>query len=235
MGLAKLLYLIVHSQLWHHHYLTHSSRIGASYRTFLKEDLDSFSFPDPKTLSPSQWQRIRRLASKLRGQKHKPWEEIDELVFELYGLSTHDVTVIGDTVRFGAPYRLARLPAERSPKRQDVDAFCQYLVDMVQPFVEGPRSALYAAEVIGQSEGAKSPWRFVSLTRQEAPVEVSNPFLSSVMQEANRTAASRVIMVLPQGGLFIGLLNQLRFWSLSRARMCGLHIVRQHLSVFRPR
>jgi hypothetical protein len=53
------------------------------------------------------------------------------------------------------------------------------------------------------------------------------------MREANRAAASRVIMVLPQGGLLIGLLNQLRFWSQSRARLCGLHIVRQHLGAFR--
>ena len=235
MGLAQLLYLIVHSQLWHHHYLTHSSRIGASYRTFLKQDLDRFSFPNPNALTPSQWHRISLLASELRDHDQKPWKELDELVFELYGLNSHDVTVIGDTVRFGAPYRSARLPAERPPKRLDVDTFCQYLVDMVQPFVKGPHSELYATEVIGPSEGWQSPWRFISLTRHRDPGEVSSAVLSSVMQEANRTAASRVVMVLPQGGLFIGLLNQLRFWSESRARMCGLHIIRQHLSVFRRR
>ena len=234
-GLAQLLYLIVHSQLWHHHYLTHSSRIGASYRTFLKQDLDRFSFPHPNILTPSQWHRVSLLASELRSHGQKPWEDVDELVFELYGLNSHDVTVIGDTVRFGAPYRSARLPAERPPQRLDVDTFCQYLVDMVQPFVKDPHSDLYAAEVIGPSEGWQSPWRFIRLTRHKDPVEVSSTVLSSVMQEANRTAASRVVMVLPQGGLFIGLLNQLRFWSESRARMCGLHIIRQHLSVFRRR
>ncbi|MCY4383625.1 MAG: N-6 DNA methylase [Nitrospinae bacterium] len=231
-GLAQLLYLILHSQLWHHHYLTHSSRIGASYRTFLKEDLDSFSFPNPKTLTASKWHRVNRLAEELRSDKNKPWEAIDELVFELYGLNSHDMNVISDTVRFGAPYRSARLPAERPPQRSDVDAFCWYLVDMVQPFVKETCTELYAAEVIEQSEAW--PWRFVTLTAHRAPVDISREFLSSVMQEANRTAASRIVMVLPQGGLFIGLLNQLRFWSQSRARLCGLHIVRQHLSAFRP-
>ena len=234
-GLAQLLYLVLHSQLWHHHYLTHSSRIGASYRTFLKEDLDGFSFPNPKTLTASQWHRVNRLAEELRGDDNKPWEAIDELVFDLYGLNSHDVTVVSDTVRFGAPYRSARLPAERPPQRADVDAFCWYLVDMVQPFVKGARAELYAAEVIGQSEARTSPWRFVSLTPHRASLDISRAFLSSVMQEANRTAASRIVMVLPQGGLFIGLLNQLRFWSQSRARLCGLHIVRQHLSAFKRR
>ena len=64
-------------------------------------------------------------------------------------------------------------------------------------------------------------------------MEISPVLLTRVMQEANRTAASRVIMALPQGGMLIGLLNQLRFWSQSRARLCGLHIVRQHLGMFR--
>lgn len=234
-GLAQLLYLVVHSQLWHHHYLTHSSRIGASYRTFLKEDLDGFSFPNPKTLTSSQWHRVNRLAEKLLGDDHKPWEEIDKLVFDLYGLNTHDATVIIDTVRFGAPYRLARLPAEQPPKPSDVDAFCRYLVDMVKPFVGGADAELSALEVIEHSDAEKLPWRFVSLTPYRTPVEISREFLSSAMQEANHTAASRIIIVLPQGGLFIGLLNQLRFWSQSRARLCGLHIIRQHLSAFRRR
>ena len=235
IGLAQLLYLVVHSQLWHYHYLTHSSRIGASYRTFLKEDLDGFPFPNPKTLTPSQWHHVNRLAEELLDDDHKPWEEIDELVFDLYGLNSHDVAIIGDTVRFGAPYRSERLPAEQPPQRLDVDAFCRYLVDMVQPFVKGPRAKLYADEVSSQNEGWLSPWRFVSLIPHKAPVEISPAFLSSAMQEANRTAASRIIIVLPQGGLFIGLLNQLRFWNQSRARMCGLHIIRQHLGAFRRR
>ena len=234
VGLAKLLYLLVHSLLWHHHYLTHSSRIGASYRTFLKEDLDKFFFPDPDTLTRSQWQRVNTLATELRVRMHKPWDKIDNLVFELYQLNAHDVAVISDTVRFGTPFQSARLPAEQPAEQADVDAFCRYLVDMVQPFVKGSDAALYAREIGIHNRRWSLPWRFVSLTRDNEPVEVSSAFLANVMQEANRTAASRVVMVLPGGGLFIGLLNQLRFWSQSRARMCGVHIIRQHLSAFRP-
>lgn len=231
--LARLLFLIVHSQLWRHHYLTHSSRIGASYRTLLKEDLDGFPIPDPKFLTSSQWRSVDRLAKELRGHDFKSWREVDELAFDLYGLNAHDATVIGDTVRFGAPYRSARLPAERPPEQADVDAFCRYLVDMVQPFATGTKRELRSAEPSAHSETTLSPWRFISLTPYRTPVEIPPSFLLDVMQEANRTAASRILMVLPQGGLFIGLLNQLRFWSQSRARLCGLHIIRQHLSAFR--
>lgn len=234
-GLAQLLYLVVHSQLWHHHYLTHSSRIGASYRTFLKEDLDNFPLPDPKTLTATQWRRIDRLAKRLCGGDNDPWEELDDLIFDLYGLNAHDAATIRDTVRFGAPYRSARLPAERPPQKSDVEAFCRYLADMVQPFAKNLGEDLQSAEV-GSQEGAQlSPWRFIVLAPRSRPEGVPQGLFANAIQEANRTAASRILLVLPQGGLFIGLLNQLRFWSKSRARLCGLHIIRQHLSAFRHR
>ena len=232
-GLARLLYLVVHSRLWRHHYFTHSSRIGASFRTFLKEDLDGFPFPNPKTLTSFQWRRVDRLAQELPGNDFNVRKEVDKLVLDFYGLNAHDATVISDTVRFGAPYQSARLPAEKPPQRNDVEAFCRYLVNMIQPFVKGLGAELCAAEPGGQTETTLAPWRFISLTPQNSQVEIPPSFLLDVMQEANRTAASRILMVLPQGGLFIGLLNQLRFWSQSRARLCGLHIVRQHLSAFR--
>ena len=234
LGLANLLYLLVHSKLWLYRYLTHSSRIGASYRTFLKEDLDKFFLPDPDTVTRSQWQGINTVATELRERRHKPLDKVDNLVFELYQLSSHDVAIISDTVRFGTPFQSARLRAEQPPARSDLDAFCQYLEDMVQPFVKGLNVVLCAREIDIRNGRCDLPWRFISLTQDDEPVEASSTFLSTVMQEANRTAASRVIMILPEGGLFIGLLNQLRFWSQSRARMCGVHIIRQHLSALRP-
>jgi len=106
---------------------------------------------------------------------------------------------------------------------------------MVQPFIRGPNRLLQVFPLELTPKVWNSPWRFVSATLKGMEVAVSAEFLSDVMREANRTAASRVVVVLPQGGLLVGLLNQLRFWSLSRARLCGLHIVRQQLEAFRPR
>ena len=53
------------------------------------------------------------------------------------------------------------------------------------------------------------------------------------MQEANRTSASRIVVNAPGGkGLLLGLLNQKRWWTISRARLCGQHLLREHLGVF---
>ena len=233
--LARLLYLVVHSVVWNHHYLTHSSRIGASYRTFLKQDLDNFFFPDPQTLTDEQWSNVRCLTQKLLHGTQRPWTEIDELVFDLYGLNSHDLIVIKDTLRFGAPYRSARVPAEKPPEDQQVMEFCQYLVEMVQPFVRFSLTQLFATETTSHDEPLSLPWRFISFSPHRTPATLPTELLAHVIQEANRTASSRIIVVAPKGGLIIGLLNQARFWSLSRARLCGLHIVRQHLGAFQLR
>jgi type I restriction-modification system DNA methylase subunit len=229
-NLARVLYLIIHSSLWQHYYLTHSSRIGASYRTILKEELAAFPFIDITKMTSDQTQRAIDLTKRMLSNDPKPWNEIDRLVFELYGLGSHDVTTVRDTVRFGSPYRSAREPAARPPSQSDCDQFCGYLEAMLRPFVKGNGRKLHVTPVAPEPAAS---WRFIKLTPSNAAVDTSPALLSKIMREANRTAASRVIMVLPQGGLLVGLLNQLRFWSLSRARLSGLHIVRQHLGALR--
>ncbi|MCK1477913.1 N-6 DNA methylase [Bradyrhizobium sp. 197] len=233
--LARLLYLVVHSELWQHFYLTHSSRLGASYRTILKEELDRFPFLEPSALGTSERQQIRTLSSQLMANQVKPWEKIDQLIFSLYGLSAHDIDVVRDTVQFGLPYKSARDPAALPPDKNDCDRFCRYLHGMLQPFVQPTIGELRIEPLNELTDTWMPSWRFITLAPAHAASDVSSTLVSKVMREANRTAASRVIMVLPQQGLLIGLLNQRRFWSKSRARLCGLHIVRQHLRAFRHR
>lgn len=235
--LARLLYLVVHSELWQHYSLTHSSRIGASYRTILKEELDGFPFVEPFSLTPSQKHQVRALSTQLASDGVKPWDKIDHLIFALYGLSEHDVDVVRDTIQFGAPYRSSRDPAALPPDRSDCEQFCRYLQDMLQPFVESTVGHQLRIETLDAPAGTwMHSWKFITLGAADVASNVSSAVVPKVMREANRTAASRVIMVLPQQhGLLVGLLNQRRFWSKSRARLCGLHIIRQHLGAIRPR
>lgn len=231
--LAPLLYLAMHSLLWQHFFLTNSSRIGASYRTILKEDLDAFPFPDPGKLTAAQKRKIATLAEELETAVTKPWDEIDDFIFGLYGLSKHDATVVRDTVKFGAPYRSVRQPAERPPEPDEAKAFGIYLSEMVQPFLKAGTRQLNSWPVALAAGTWNPPWRFLVLAAATKEIQVSPTLLARLMQEASRTAASRVIMELPDGGLLLGLLNQRRFWTHSRARLCGVHIIRQHLAALR--
>ena len=76
----------------------------------------------------------------------------------------------------------------------------------------------------------QQPWCFVTLLLEGDSWTPTPKLISSLMAEASRSAASRVVMRLPEGGLIIGLVNKRRFWTRSRAQLCTLHIAREHLA-----
>ena len=232
--LVSLIYLAVHSVLYQHFCLMTSSRHGASFRTIVKEDLEAFPFPDPSRLTAPKKRRIIELAKELETSKTKPWEEIDAFIFDLYGLDDDDAMVVRDTVAFCGPYRSVRAPSEQPAESGDLEVFRAYLEDMLQPlFKVADQKCVVAVlpKVFGTDEWIPS-WRFVSITLVGDELPDVSKSLKKFMGEANKTGASRIVLQLPSGGLVVGILNQRRFWTRSRARLCSLHIEQHHLDAF---
>jgi N-6 DNA Methylase len=230
--LTCTLYLVTHSSLFQHFCLVHSSRIGASYRTFIKEDLDAFPFPHPSQLSVAQRSWILALADALESPNKHPWDEIDDFIFDLYGLDEYDATVVRDTVTFGGPYRGVREPAQRPAEPADLEVFRAYLEGMLQPLFEvTSQKVTVKVEPFGADQ-LLPPWRFVTISLAGDRLPDLKDLLSRLMAEANKTGASRIVLRIPKGGLVVGILNQRRFWTRSRARLCSLYIEQQHLDAF---
>lgn len=230
--LVSLLYLITHSLLFQYYCLMVSSRIGAERRTFIKVDLESFPFPAPEKLTSEKKRSIVDLANRLETQATKPWERIDNLVFDLYGLDDDDATVVRDTLEVGAPYKGARGPAEQPARPSEAELFRSYLEEMLQPSFEivGQRLCVTLMPV---AKGEWEPsWRFLSIAIHGDTLPVTDSLIGNLMEEANKAAASRVVMRVPEGGLVLGILNQRRFWTQSRARLCGVYLLRHHLDAF---
>ena len=54
--------------------------------------------------------------------------------------------------------------------------------------------------------------------------------MQKAMEAANRRGCSRIIVHAPKkSGLLLGLLNQRRWWTATRARLCAQHIIRERL------
>lgn len=229
---TAFLYLAIHSSLFQHFCLMTSSRQGASFRTILKEDLDRFPFPDPAGLPPAMRARIMKLAEALSNDHTVAWEDLDALVFELYGLDQHDATVVTDTAALGGPYRSVRERAEHPVTAEDIAQFCSYLEEMLQPLFKLTGQGI-SVRAVGQDVGWDLPaWQFVELCFSSEPNLNWKGFVSKLIGEANKTGASRVVVRIPKGGLLIGILNQRRFWTRSRAWLCSLHIEQNHLDAF---
>jgi N-6 DNA Methylase len=230
--IASALYLAVHSSLYQYFCLMRSSSQGASYRIFLKEDLEAFPFPDPRALPEAQRRRVLELAKALEVDTRKPWTEIDNFIFSLYGLDEDDAGVVRDTVAFCGPYQSVRDRAEEPVPSVELKTFCRYLEDMLQPlFGVANQTVVVRPQQQDTSEWSPS-WRFVSVTMQGVEFPKMQELLARLMMEANKTGASRVTLRVPGGGLVVGILNQRRFWTSSRARLCSLHIERHHMSAF---
>jgi hypothetical protein len=229
--IVSTLYLVVHSSLYQHFCLMKSSRQGASFRTILKEDLDGFPFPDPTHLRAPQKRQLLALVRALESLSTKPWGEIDNFVFGLYGLDEHDSSVVRDTVKYCGPYRSVRALAEQPTSADDLEIFRKYLQDMLQPLfsVTNQRVEISVHPPISEWN---DPWRFLSLSLAGDQVPDLQELLRRLMEEANRTAASRIVFRIPKGGLILGVINQCRFWTRSRARLCSLHIEQHHMDAF---
>jgi hypothetical protein len=230
--LTAALFLAVHSSLYQHFCLMKSSSHGASFRIFLKEDLEAFPFPDPRKLSSSQKQELLGLVESLQKDANKPWKQIDDFMFALYGLDKDDAEVVRDTVAFHGPYRSLRDNAERPVSIEEMEEFRQYLQGMLRPLFDITQQTI-TVEIreIGVDHLIPS-WQFFSILLAGDSLGQIHKLLGRLMVEANITAASRIVLRVPGGGLIIGILNQRRFWTRSRARLCSLHIEQYHLDAF---
>jgi hypothetical protein len=231
---ACTLYLAVHSSLFQYFCLMRSPLHGASFRIFLKEDLETFPFPDVTRLSADKMDRVIELGRALETSDTKPWKEVDEFIFALYGLDKDDATVVRETVAFCGPYRSVREPSEQPVETRDLEVFAGYLEDMLQPLfkVAGQKCVVTVLpKVLGDGELIPS-WQFVSVTVAGDESPDLSESLKSLMGEANKTGASRIVLHVPSGGLVVGILNQRRLWTRSRARLCSLHIEQNHLDAF---
>ncbi len=230
-----LLHVLVHSQLFRYWCLVRSSRIGASWRTFIKEDLDAFPFPNVAQLTEAQRQDIEAFAQALdRGVPHD-WKPLDCFVNDLYGLTDADAEVISDTVIFRSPYRISRIPAEQPPEPEEIEAFCERLQILLQPLFTLTHQEMEVKPLPAVSYGSGTevqPWRFaaISLSGQSQPAMAG--VVARLMRAAAAKSASRIIVRVPGGGLVLGLLNQRRFWTFSRARLCAVEVAREHSDWF---
>ena len=229
-ALAALLYLLPHSTLFAYFCLMTSRRSGFDRQTFNKEEFDALPFPDIAGLSTTTKSTIRNLAQRLQDNVRKPWRELNEFIFELYGLDADAVQVAEDTLFAAASYRRAGRVALDCTTRGTRADFITTLNDSLEPYFKVCGEHVAVREAAFQPEAWREPWFFLSVSREAEPVKVNPGLMQKAMEAANRRGCSRIIVNAPKKrGLLLGLLNQRRWWTITRARLCAQHIIRERL------
>lgn len=228
--LAALVFLLAHSTLFRYFGLMVSVSLGADRMLLTKKDFDSLPFPDLKALPAAKKATIRTLAQRLQNDTRKPWREINEFIFSLYGLDADAVQVATDTLFAAASYRKVGKAALDRTTRDTRAGFVQTLYDELEPYFDvcGEHVAVREAEF--QPDVWREPWFFLSVSREGDSVPINPSLMSKAMEAANQRGCSRIIVNAPgKHGLLIGLLNQRRWWTVTRARLCAQHIIRERL------
>ncbi|MDX2111536.1 MAG: N-6 DNA methylase [Verrucomicrobiota bacterium] len=226
---VSLLTAIVYSSAFRHFCYMRSSRIGAGRRTIYKLDIDAFPFPDIAKLTKEDRAEAIRLADMLDASGEKDWKTLDAFVGGLFGLTKAEQQVVADTVNFNGPYAVVREQAMRRVPDDEAITFVRTLEQAIQPFFKAVGQKVKASLVPRLEGDWRQPWAFVTLLLEGDSWTPSGELIASLISEASASAASRLVMPLPDGGLIVGLLNKRRFWTRSRARLCALHIAEEHL------
>jgi hypothetical protein len=226
---VALLHIIMHSSLFRHFCFIRSKEYGAGRRIIYKEDVDAFPFPRIEKLTPEDRRKALLLADEIDLRGSTDWGGIDRFVCRLFNVPADDAEVIDDTVELAAPYQATRNFAMSQPGSRELGVFATKLESLLQPLFKILKQQVRVSIVPKVDDNWNPPWRFVTIVLEGDVFEPSAAFIASLMRAAAETSASRVVLPIPRGGLVLGLLNQRRFWTRSRARLCALYLAREHL------
>lgn len=229
--IARYLHLFANSLIRLYYALLTRPRFGAERRVLDKADLDKCPIVPLDKLTPGQREDVLALSERLLSDDIAVFDEIDRFFGRLYGLDEIDLEVIRDTLATALPYQQSRARASKPPTKDERESFRDHLESLLQPFfsainkqptvaweqtrppVAAPFSSLIVA---GNGRLPQPPHRF---------------FQDQVLPLANDTGATRIILDV-DGGLIIGMSNQYRYWTLSRARLLAAEIISRHMAVF---
>jgi hypothetical protein len=228
--LAALIHLLAHSTVFDYFCLMTSSQSGFDRQMFNKREFDALPFPDVSNLPPTTKTTIRSLSQRLQRDPAEPRTELNDFLFRLYGLNPSAVQVAEDTIFSAASYRKAGKAAFELTTSKTREPFLTTLRKELEPYFDvcGEHAAVNDAGF--QPDSWREPWFFFSVSRQSTAVPVSPSLIRKAMEAANQRGCSRIVIQAPGNrGLLIGLLNQRRWWTVTRARLCAQYIIRERL------
>jgi hypothetical protein len=207
-----------------------SRRSGFDRQTFNKGEFDALPFPDVAGLPRATKATIRNFAHQIEHDANKPWRKMNEFIFKLYGLTPAAVQIAEDTLFAAASYRKAGKAALERTTSETRPDFINTLRQELEPYFDvcGEHAAVREAEF--QPDTWREPWFFLAVSREAVSVPIEPVLMRKAMEAANQRGCSRIIVHAPRKrGILLGLLNQRRWWTATRARLCAQHIIREQL------
>ena len=228
---ANLLHVLSYSDLLLYFQLLTSPKFGVERKSSLQADFEDFPLVNPESMSISQVAAIRGLSDRLR--KGDPcWKQVDELVSELYGLTSWDCQLIRDTLEFELPFLDNAQRASMPTTVEYRSAFRNTFNILVKPFAEDNAPPTRIADV---NSVVIEGWRHVHIGRTAERDLGAATILEKDSRQLAALAesywASRLNVRLSDGSAVVGYLDQRRYWSKTQARLLALEWLQGDVSL----
>jgi len=216
--LLKYLFVLGNSDFFIYYMLMTSSKYGVEREVLLKEDFDAFPIIPFEQLPEKERNNVVVFAEQLISGRIVDWNEVNSCVNQIYGLNEYDTKVICDTLSVSLPTAESKKKAQQEVSSKEIEGFCNELSAILEPHV-----IQYRFDDV--SNAKLHSWRFVSISPNGEFDSIA--YKDALTEIAHHSGASRVI-ITSDNCLHIGMLNQYRYWTPSRARLLALHLLRDH-------
>ncbi len=220
--LAVYLLAIFNSSLFLYYVLMTSSKLGCERSTFQKDEADRFPIVPLEALSLDQIQLLKAWEGLLR-QPHTSEIPVDELIADIYQLRPADNELIHDRLAVAMPFAAVRKRAMAPPRNEEVDAFCLTLQNLLLPF-DVSESPL---EIRSYPQSPISPWRFLRIGNASS---ASSPSMQQLLTSVSLADSldSSLVECVDGDAMFVGVLNQRRYWTRTAARTLALDLIKRN-------
>ncbi|MBI1913855.1 MAG: N-6 DNA methylase [Planctomycetes bacterium] len=228
--LARYLHLLAHSNVWLHFGLITGVQFGAERNKLQKQSIEDFPLVRLERLNTIQKSTVTRLSGCLTAGDQEVFDDIDRFFAEIHGLTEADLDVIKDTLDVGQAYRESSGQRACSPPTlAECARFVERLRELIAPFIEVNPARLPATLWFPHGvPQATQTFGAILLGRPQDELD-EGIYFQKVLPLADATGASQIVMELAGGGLLVGLRNQYRYWTKTRARLLGADIIRKYL------
>lgn len=220
--LAVYLFTLFNSRLFLYFTLMTSSKIGCERSTLQKAEAEMFPFCSFSELNEELKNDLDFIKMALLFNVFDIEDLIEDFVRKLYHLRVSDINLINDRLAISLPFKKNRTNSVKITDRDTIDSFIRTLESTLLPF-DMSDTPLYIKK---SDYVASSPWIFIKLGGQDNIKNINPEHLISAIGTGNMMDASLVEIPF-EDALYIGILNQRRYWSSTSARTLALDLIKR--------
>lgn len=231
--LVRYLSLLIGSKIALWQVLITSGEFGFERDTIEKATIDGLSVVPLENLSNADRVTLTALFDNVKTNSPDAWRQVDRWFAELYKLRERDLQIIADTLEFSLPFSQNRRRAQEPATENAVHDFCRVLSKDLAPWAKRFGRPI---EVTPAPKLEASPWRgvrIISGVNGDASRADAHLDWAKFLPLADHFAATEVTFSEAEDCLWLGRLDQARYWSQSQAHLVAQRLAWERIDVLK--